>query len=57
MQEELFPEIKDAEKFAAAGHVELTYQKVLERVKERINRLFPQKVPLQSKDVDIRLDE
>lgn len=55
MQEQLFPELKDPERFAAAGHVEITFRDL---VKERVNRLFPPKGRLEPEDErNLRLDE
>ncbi|MCX6794194.1 MAG: hypothetical protein NTY06_03780 [Candidatus Gottesmanbacteria bacterium] len=58
MQEQLFPELNDAERFAAAGHVELTFKRTLEIIKERINRVFPPKGRLEPEDErNLQLDE
>lgn len=58
MQEELFPELKDAERFAAAGNIELTIRRALEVVKERVNRLFPSKGRMEPEDAEkLQLDE
>jgi hypothetical protein len=50
MQEQLFLELNDAERFAAAGHVELTFKRALELVKDRISRLLPPKGRLDPED-------